>query len=152
MGMFLNLSGQFQLGPLKLTNSPDVPCSFLERQRRLQDDHVLGPADGHGLCHHFRGILVSTVKVPHPAQVSGGEAGDIRIGNAQIFSGSHRRALLRPATDQTANLTVQLHLRQTRRHQRVQRGVQGAVISGFFDIHGLLFSSAGALVLWNALL
>lgn len=151
MGMFLNLSGQFQLGPLKLTNSPDVPCSFLERQLCLQDDHILCPADGHGLCHYFLGIFIGEVKLPHPPQVPRGEAGDIRIGNAQIFSGSHRRAFLRPAADQTADLTVQLHLRQIRRHQRVQRGVQGAVISRFFDIHGLLLPSAGALAIWNTL-
>lgn len=133
-----DLFRQLQLGPSEPAHCPDVPQLFLERQLRLQDDHVLDPADGHGLCHHLGGILICAVEVPHPAQVPGREPGNVRIGDTQILGGSNSRALLLSAIDQMADLTVQLHLRRCRRHQRVQRGVQGAVIGGVPDIHGQL--------------
>lgn len=119
---------QLQLGPAELSDRPDVPCVLLESQFCLQNDHVLGPADGHGLRHHFWGIFVGVVEIPHPAQVPGGEARSVRVCAVQVLRSGHSRALLLSAVDQTANLTVQLHLRQIRLHQRVQRGVQGAVI------------------------
>ena len=126
---------------------PDVPQLVLERQLRLQDSHVLRPADGHGLVQHLRGRGVDTVKVPHPPQVPGREAGTAGIGAVQIFRSRHRRALLRPATDQAANLAVQLHLGQLRRHQRIQRREQGAVVGGLPDVHRLLLSGAARLFL-----
>ena len=49
---------QFQLGPSKLSDSPDVPCFLLKCQIRLHDDYVLRPADGHGLGHDLRGAFV----------------------------------------------------------------------------------------------
>lgn len=144
-----DLFRQSQLGPAKLSDGLNVPDSFLERQLSLQDDHVLCPADGHGVRHYLRGILIDAVKIPHPAQVPGRKTGAAGIGAMQIFGSSHSRALLPPAVDQTANLTIQFHLGQFCRHQLIQRGVQGAVIGGFSDIHGLLLSSAVRLSLWG---
>lgn len=114
---------QLQLGPAELSDRPDVPCVLLESQFCLQNDHVLGPADGHGLCHHFRGIFVGAVEIPHPAQVSGGKAGNIRVCVVQVLRCGHRRAHLRSAADQAADFTVQLHLRQGRCYQLAQCGV-----------------------------
>ncbi len=130
-----DLFRQLQLGPSEPAHRLDVPQLFLERQFCLEDDHVLGPADIHGLGHHLRGVLIGPVKVPHPAQVPGGEPRSVRVHGMQIRGCGHSRALFRPAVDQTANLTVQLHLRRCRRHQRVQSGVQIAVIRGFPDVH-----------------
>ena len=47
-----NLLRQLQLRPSKLSDRSDIPGPFLKCQLRLQDDHALGPADGHGL-HHY---------------------------------------------------------------------------------------------------
>lgn len=97
---------QLQLGPAKLLYRPDVPRFLLEGQLRLQNDHVLGPADGHGLRHHFRGLLIGTVEIPHPPQISRREPRNVGMGGVQILSGGHCRAFLRPAADQTANLSI----------------------------------------------
>ena len=141
---------QFQLGPSKLPDRPDVPCFLLNRQLRLQDDHILSPANGHGLRHHLRGIPIGAVEVPHPPQVPGRKPRRVRICGAQILGGGYSRALFRSATDQMTDLTVQLHLRQSLYHQPIQSGVEGAVIGGFSDIHGVLLSSAGTLIILDA--
>lgn len=97
---------QLQLGPTELSDRPDVPCVLLESQFCLQNDHVLGPADGHGLRHHFWGLLIGTVEIPHPSQIPWRKPRNVRMGGAQILSGGHRRALFPPGADKTANLTV----------------------------------------------
>ena len=137
---------QLQFRPSKLTRRPDVPCPLLERQLRFQDDHILRPADGHGLGQHFRRFGICAVKIPHPPQVPGGEARGIRVGAVQVLRSRHRRALLRPAADQSANFTVQLHLGQICRPQRVQRCEQDAVIGGLPDVHRLFLSGAVRLI------
>lgn len=48
MGGRFDLLRQVQFGPAKLLDRFDVPCLFLERQVCLQDDHILGPTNGHG--------------------------------------------------------------------------------------------------------
>ncbi len=137
---------QLQFRPSKLVRRLDVPRPLPECQLRFQDDHVSRPADGHGLGQHVRGLGIGAVKIPHPPQVPGGEAGAVRIGAVQVFRGSHRRALFRPAADQPTNFTVQFHLGQICRQQRVQRREQGAVVGGFPDVHGLLLSGATRLI------
>ena len=144
MGGGRDLFRQRYFAPPEPAYRPDVPQLVLERQLRFQDDHVLRPADGHGLVQHLRGCGVGTVKVPHPPQIPGGEAGTIRIGAVQVFRSRHRRALLRSAADQAANLAVQLHLGQFCSHQRVQRREQGAVVGGFPDVHRLLLPALRA--------
>ena len=107
---------EFQLRPAELPSRFDVPCPLLGGQLRLQDDHILSPADGHGLSQHLWYTLIGAIELPHPAQVPGGEARDIRIGAVQVLRSRHRRAFLCPAADQPTNLAVQFHLRQVRRH------------------------------------
>ena len=143
MGGGCNLICQLQLGPPKLPDSTDVPPFFLERQFRFPNDDVLRPADGHGFHHHLWVALIGAVELSHPPQAPGREPSGIRVCAVQMLRGSHSRALLRPAADQTANAAVQLHLRQTCRYQLVQRCEQGAVIGWFPDVHG--FSSFLAL-------
>jgi len=133
-----NLPLQLHLRPSKPPYCLDIPHPLLDSQLRLQDDSILCPADGHGLGQHLRGAFVGAVEFPHPAQVPGGEAGGVRICGAQIFCCGHRRALLRPAADQPAYLTVQLHLRQSCRDQLVQHSEHGAVVCGFPDVHWIL--------------
>ena len=148
MGAGGNLLRQLQLGPPKLPDSTDVPGFLLERQFRFQNDDVLCPADGHGLNHHLRVALIDAVEVPHPPQVPGREPSNVRVRTMQILRSGHSRALLRPAADQTANAAVQFHLRQTCRHQLIQRCEQGAVIGWLSDVHGFLsFPALRALIL-----
>ena len=129
---------QFQFRPSELPDGLDVPYFFLERQFRLHDDHILRPADGHSIGHDLWGAFVGTVKVPHPAQASGRESSNVRVYAVQIFRRGYSRAFLRPAADHTANLAVQFHWRQVRRHQLVQRREHNTVVGRFSDIHGIL--------------
>ena len=135
MDTLTDIPGQFQLRPAELPSRFDVPCPLLGSQLRLQNNHVLRPADGHGLSQHLWCALIGAVKLPHSAQISGGEAGCGRVRTAQILRRSDSGAFLRPAADQPANLTVQFHLRQVRRHQGIQRREHGAVVNRFSDIH-----------------
>ena len=126
---------KLQLRPAELPSRFDVPCPLLGSQLRLQNDHVLCPADGHGISQHLRHTLIGAVKLAHPAQVPRGEAGGVRVRSAQILRSSNGGALLRPAADQLTNLAVQLHLRQICRHQGVQRLEHGAVVYRLSDVH-----------------
>ena len=135
MSIIRNSLLELQLRPAELPNRFDIPCPLLGGQLRLQDNHILSPADGHGLSQHLWCALIGAVKLPHPAQVSRGEAGCVRIRGAQIFRSGDSGTLLWSATDQSANLTVQFHLRQVRRHQGVQRREHGAVVDRLSDVH-----------------
>ncbi len=126
---------KLQLRPSKLPRRLNVPGPLLKRQLCLQNDHVLCPANRHGPGQHFWGAFVCAIKLPHPTQVSGREAGGVRIRTVQILRRCDSRALFRPATDQFTNLSVQLHLRQSFRHQRVQRSEHGAVVYRLSDVH-----------------
>ena len=126
---------EFQLRPAKLSSGPDIPRPLLDGQFRLQDDHILCPADGHGLSQHLRYALIGAIELPHPAQVPGGEARGVRVCAAQILRRGNSGAFLWPVADQPANLTVQFHLGQVCRHQRIQRREHGAVVNRFSDVH-----------------
>lgn len=76
---FSDFRGQRRLGPPKTAHGPNVPHLLLERQISFQNDHVLGPANPHDLRHDLRGAFIDAIKVPHPLQVPGGEASDVRI-------------------------------------------------------------------------
>ncbi len=145
VGALSDFLGQRQLGPPKTVHSPNVPHLLLECQISFQDDYVLGPADHHGLRHDLWGAFIDVIKVPHPAQVPGREPSGVRIRAMQIFRGGHSRAFFRSAIDQTANLTIEFHLGQSRRCQCVQRGKHNAVVDGFSDVHGSLLSGAARL-------
>ena len=139
MNLSVDFSLQLQLRPFELADGPDVPNSFLDRFTVFQDNDVLRPSNGHGLGQHFRHALIGAVKLPHPTEISGGEAGGVRVGSAQIFRSGDSGTFLRPGADQPANFIVQFHLLQLRRHQGVQRRKHGAVVNWFPDIHS--FSS-----------
>jgi hypothetical protein len=130
-----DIPSQFQLRPAELPSRLDVPRPLPEGQLRLQDDHVLCPADGHGLGQYLRSILVGAAKLPHPSQIPGREARDVRVRSPQVLSSGNSGALLRSAANQPANFTVQCHLRQICRHQSIQRREHGAVVYRFFDVH-----------------
>ena len=150
MSMIRNSLLELQLRPAELPSRFDIPCPLLGSQFRLQDDHILCPADGHGLSQHFRCALIGTIELPHPAQVPGGEAGGVRVCAAQILRSGDSGALLWSATDQPANLTAQFHLRQVRRHQRIQRREHGAVVNRFSDVHsGFSFPAQVRLFLFS---
>ena len=135
MSIIRNSLLEFQLRPAELPSRFDVPCSLLESQLHLQNDHILRPADSHGLGQYRRGSFIGAVKHPHPAQVPWGEAGGVRIRGAQILRSGSSGAFLRPAADQPAHFAVQFHLRQICRHQGVQRLEHGAVVYRFSDVH-----------------
>ena len=135
MDTLTDISGQFQFRPAELPSRFDVPRPLLGSQLRFQNDHVLCPADGHGISQHLRCALVGAVELPHPAQVPRGEAGGVRVRPAQILRSGNSGAFLWPAADQPANLTVQLHLRQICRHQGIQRLEHGAVVYRLSDVH-----------------
>ena len=116
MSMIRNSLLELQLRPAELPNRFDIPCPLLGGQLRLQDNHILSPADGHGLSQHLWYTLIGAIELPHPAQVPGGEAGGVRVCAAQILRRCNSGAFLCPAADQPANLAVQFHLRQVRRH------------------------------------
>ena len=122
-----------------MADSGDIPGTLLSGYAVFQNDNILRPSNGHGLGQHFRRVFIGTVKLPHPAEIPGGEAGGVRICGAQIFRCGNGGSFLWPVADQTANFTVQFHLRQIRRHQRVQRRKHSAVVDWFSDVH--VFSS-----------
>jgi len=64
----------------------------------------------------------------------------------QVFRRRDSRTFFAPAADHSADLAVQLHLRELRRHKRVQFYKQCIVVCGFADIHGLLLSGAMRLI------
>lgn len=69
MGCSFDLLEQFRLGPAKLTNRLDIPTPLLHCQFRLQDDHILSPANQQGRIQSIRVTSISTVKVSHSAQI-----------------------------------------------------------------------------------
>lgn len=128
---------KFQFRPAKLTSRLDVPRLLPESQLRLQNNHVLCPANVHRLGHHREVALIGAVKFPHPAQVPGRETGNARVCTAQILRCGNGCAFLRSAADQTANLTIQFHLRQIFLHQRIQCRKHSGVVYRFSDVHGI---------------
>lgn len=135
MSVGSDFSLELQLRPSELSGCLDIPHLLLEGQSRLQNYHILCPADGHGLSQHFRCVLIGAVKLPHPAQVPGREARNIGVSVAQVLRRCDSSSFLWPAADQPANLAVQFHLRQICRHQRVQCCEHCAVVYGFSDVH-----------------
>lgn len=140
MGLRMNLLHQGRFCPAKLTYCPDIPNSLFETLTTLQDGHILCPADGHGRFHDLRGVLIGPIKLAHPAEVSGREALSVRILFAEILSSGDSRALFRSGADKLTEFAVQLHLQQSRFHQRIQSCKHGAVIYRFSNIHRLLLS------------
>ena len=143
-------SVKLQLRPAKLPGRPDIPCPLPESQLRLQNDHVLCPANGHSFGHHCEVAFIGAVKFPHPAQVPGRETWNVRVCTAQIFRCGNGGAFLRPFADLTANLAVEFHWCHIRCHQRVQRCEHGTVVYRFPIVH-LSFSCPARVRLFSSL-
>ena len=142
----MNLIQQLRLCPAVLQRSPEIPGALPAALTALQDRHILRPAQLQGQFQQFWVIGIGAVELPHPAQVAGGEAPAPGVVCLEVLSGHHRRALLRAGADGPADLKVQLHLRELRPHELVQRPVHGAVIGGFSDVHWVLLSGAPRLI------
>ena len=112
-----NFAQEFGLGPTKATDGGNVPGAFIGCFTVLQNDDILRPANCHGRSQGLRRMFICPVKLPHPAQIPGGEAGGIRVHTAQIFSGGDSRAFFRPGADELADLAIQFHLCQEHFHQ-----------------------------------
>lgn len=125
-----------------LQRDPEIPGALLDALTALQDGHVLRPAQLQGQFQKLRVVCIGPVELPHPAQVPGGKAFDCGVVCLEIFSGHDRRALLRAATDNSADLEVQHHLGELRHHELIQRLKHSVVISWFSDVHWLLLSRA----------
>ena len=137
---------QFTLGPVVLRRHVQIPHPLLRGESRLQDDRILRPSQPKRQLTLFRSLGVGSVEFPHPAQVPGRETLDRGVVRLKVLGGHHRRALLRAGTDNPTEFKIQLHLRQIRRHETVQRLVHGAVVCGFSDVHGSLLSGAVRLI------
>ena len=142
----LDLFHQLCLGPAVLQRGPEIPGALPAAFTALQDGRILRPAQLQGQRQEFWVVGVGPVELPHPAQVAWGEALGLRVVLLEILSGHDRRALLRAGADGPADLEVQLHLRELRPHELIQRPVHGAVIGWFSDVHWVLLSGAPRLI------
>lgn len=111
-----NFAQEFSFGPMKAADSVNIPGTFFNCFAVLQNDDILCPTDGHGLCQYFRCVFIRPVKLPHPAEVSGGETRGVEVSVGKIFGGGGSGAFLCPGVDELANLAIQFHLRRIRRH------------------------------------
>lgn len=137
-----NFAQEFGLGPMKTADSVNVPSTFIRCFAVLQNNNILCPVNGHSFCQSFRRIFIRPVKLSHPADVPGGEPGNVRVSIGKIFSGGNSGAFLCSGADQLADFSVQLHLRQFSRHQSVQRREHGTVVYRLPDVHEFLLSGA----------
>jgi len=108
----VDLFRQFSLGPVMPTDRLNIPETFFGSLAAFKDDHILRPADFHGLFQHLRVVRIRPEKLPHPTEIPRGEPCGISVCFAEIFSGGDSGTFLRPSTDESAKLAVQLHLRQ----------------------------------------
>jgi len=137
MRLLLDPRRKFQLGPAKTLSGADIPGLFLQRQLRFQNNHILCPADLHGLVQQGGAVLIGAKELPHPAGIPRRETTDVGICGLQVFGGHHSGTLFHPGTDHLADPTVQLHLGQSCRHKAVQFSIHGAVVDAFPDVHWL---------------
>ena len=126
---------QLLFRPAVFADCPDIPAHLLQCQAGLQNHHILRPADFHGLTQQGGAVFIGAVKLPHPAQVARGETGRLWVSRLQVFCSGDRSAFLGPAADDTADLAVQIHLRQILCHEAVKRGIHAAVVDFFSDVH-----------------
>jgi hypothetical protein len=144
MGGSFDLPQQFCLGPAVLGCGPKIPGSFLQRKARLQNDHVLGPADVHCQFQQFWGARIRPVEVPHPAQIARGESRNIWTLGGQILRNRDSGSFFGPLADQPPDLAVQLHLGQIFRQGGVYGTKKFAVVDIFPNVHGNSFPARSA--------
>ena len=97
---------QLCFGPTIPFHSLDVPCLILQRQIRFQNNHILRPADLHGLLQNLRSDFIGTVKLPHSPQVPGGETRRFGIMVRQIACRRNSGAFFFSGANQPPNFTV----------------------------------------------
>lgn len=88
----------------------------------------------------LRRIFIGIIEFSHTAKVPRRETRSVRVFGLEVFRGCDSSAFLGSGTDQPADLTVQLHLRQFSPHQVIQCGVHGTVVYRLSDIHEFLLS------------
>lgn len=130
-----NRINQLLFRPSTSMDSSNIPAHFLQCQAGLQEHHILRPADPHGLTQQGKAIFIGAVKLPHPAQVARGKTGRIRVLRPQVFRRGDCGAFLGPVIDNPADPAIQIHLRLFLFHEVVQRGIHGAVVDLFSDVH-----------------
>ena len=145
-GPGLDLLHQLRLGPATLQCGPEIPDTLPAALTALQNRHILRPTQFQGQRHRLLVVCIGPVELPHPAQVSRGEALGLQVVFLEILSGHHRRALLQMGTDGPADCKVQLHLRELCSHELIQRPIHGTVIGWFSDVHWTLLSGASRLI------
>ena len=129
-----------------LQRGPEIPDALPAVLTFFQNGRILRPAQLQGQFQQFWVIGIGAVELPHPAQVARGEAPVPRVVLLEILSGHDRRALLRAGADGHTDLKVQLHLREFRLHELIQRLIHGTVIGWFSDVHWTLLSGASRLI------
>ena len=142
----LDLPQQLRLGPAVLQRGPEIPGALPAVLTFFQNRRILRPAQLQGQFQQFWVIGIGAVELPHPAQVPGGEALGLRIVLLEILGSHDRRALLRAGADGLSDCKVQIHLREFRPHELIQRPVHSAVIGWFSDVHRFLLSGALRLI------
>ena len=135
--LFGNCIDQSLFRPPISADRPDVPTHLLQCQAGFQYHHILRPADFHGLVQQGGAVFIGAVKLPHPAQAARGETGRIRVLHLQVFRCGYGGAFLGPAADDPADPAAKFHLRQILCHKPVQRGIHGAVVDFFPDVHSV---------------
>ena len=142
----LDLFHQLCLGPAVLQRGPEIPGTLLAALTPFQNGRILRPAQFQGQRPQHWIVRIGPVEFPHPAQVPRGEALALGVVGLEILGGHDRRTLLRAGTDGPANLEVQLHLREFRLHELIQRLIHGTVIGWLSDVHWTLLSGASRLI------
>ena len=130
-----DLLRQLRLRPAKLLGSPKIPKLGIHIQVGLHDNNILCPAVLHSLCQCLWMTFIHPVKIPHPAQVAGREAGPVGIICGDILRRHHSGPFLRPAAHQPAQLQVQLHLGKAGGEGLVDLCIKTAVINVFPNVH-----------------
>ena len=135
MSASVDLLYQFRLRPPQLPSRPKIPAPGIHIQVSFQDNDILRPAVLHSLRQCLRVTFIHPVKVPHPAEAAGGEAGPVGIVCGDILRRHHSGPFLRPAAHQPAQFQVQFHLWEVGSKGPVDSGIKPAVINALANVH-----------------
>lgn len=135
MSASVDLLYQFRLRPPQLPSRPKIPAPGIHIQVGFQNDDILRPAVLHSLRQRLRVTFIHPVKIPHPAEAAGGEAGPVGIVGGDILRRHHSGPFLRPAAHQPAQFQGQLHLWEVGSKGLVDPGIKPAVIDALSNVH-----------------
>ena len=85
MNLIRDSGNQLGLGPTELPGCPEILFPELHRQLGFHDHNILRPAQLHRQGHRSRMVFIGAVEIPHPAQVPGREAMNLRILGSDVF-------------------------------------------------------------------